>query len=88
MSNENDLRGSAPIFTAKDVLIEVRDEVRAMTKSVDILVSQNLNERVQSLETSRDESRGLAKIAIVIAALAGVATIVVAIFSVTGPVAG
>jgi hypothetical protein len=83
--SENDLRGSTPIFTAKDVLIEVRDEVRAMTKSVDILVSQNLNERVQSLETSRDENRGLARIAIVIAALAGVATIVVAI---AGPVGG
>lgn len=88
MSNDNDLRGSTPILSARDVLIEVRDEVKAMRSSVDVLVSQNLNERVQSLETSRDESRGLAKVAILIAALAGIATVVVAIFSITGPMAG
>ena len=83
---DNDLRGSTPIFTAKDVLIEVRDEVRGMKTAVDVLVSQNLNARVDDLERSRDETRGLAKVSIVVAALAGVATIIVAIFSITGPV--
>lgn len=80
--NESDLRGSTPIFTAKDVLIEVRDEVRGMKTAVDVLVSQNLNQRVDDLERSRDETRGLAKISIVVAALAGIGSIAVAISTV------
>lgn len=79
---DNDLRGSTPILTAKDVLIEVRDEVRFMRSAVDVLVSQNLDMRVDSLETSRDELRGLTRISIVLASLAAVGSIVVAAFSV------
>lgn len=76
--SDNDLRGSTPIFTAKDVLIEVRDEVRGMKTAVDVLVSQNLNQRVDDLERSRDETRGLAKVSIIVAVLAGIGSIVVA----------
>lgn len=80
--SQDDLRGSTPIFTAKDVLIEVRDEVRGMKSAVDILVSQDLGRRVDDLERSRDEARGLTRIAIVLAALASMGTIVMATISV------
>jgi len=78
---DNDLRGSTPIFTAKDVLIEVRDEVRGMKTAVDVLVSQNLNQRVDDLERSRDELKGLARISIVIAAFAGLGSIVMVVLA-------
>lgn len=78
---DNDLRGSTPIFTAKDVLIEVRDEVRGMRSSVDVLVSQNLDSRVDSLERSRDELRGLTRISIVLATLASAGSATVAVIT-------
>lgn len=81
--SESDLRGSTPIFTAKDVLIEVRDEVRGMKTAVDVLVSQNLNQRVDDLERSRDELTGLARISMVVATLAGVGSIAVAVITLT-----
>lgn len=77
----DDLKGSTPIFTAKDVLIEVRDEVRGMKTAVDVLVSQDLNNRVDSLERSRDEQRGLARISIVLASMAAIASVIVGIVS-------
>lgn len=46
----DDLRGSAPVLTAKDVLLEVRQDVREMKTGLDVLLSQNLNERVTLLE--------------------------------------
>lgn len=79
--SDQDLRGSAPIFTAKDVLIEVRDEVRGMKTAVDVLVSQNLNQRVDDLERSRDELKGLSRISMVIATGAGLGSIIVAILT-------
>ena len=82
---DNDLRGSTPIFTAKDVLIEVRDEVRGMKSAVDILVSQDLNNRVDSLERSRDELRGLSRISIALASLAALGSIVVGVVSMVRP---
>lgn len=85
MTTGEDLRGSTPIFTAKDVLIEVRDEVRGMKSAVDILVSQDLNNRVDSLERSRDELRGLTRISIALASLAAVASVVVGIVSMVRP---
>ena len=77
----DDLRGSTPIFTAKDVLIEVRDEVRGMKSAVDVLVSQDLNNRVDSLERSRDELRGLSRVAIVLGALASAGSVALAILT-------
>lgn len=80
----DDLRGSTPIFTAKDVLIEVRDEVRGMKTAVDVLVSQNLNQRVDDLERSRDELRGLSRVSIILASLAALGSVVLAVMAVTG----
>lgn len=74
--SSDDLRGSAPIFTAKDVLIEVRDEMRLMRSSVDILVSQNLNERVTAVEGWQNRVIGLASSARVLGIIATVLSIV------------
>lgn len=59
MSND-DLRGSAPVLNAKDVLLEVRTDVKLIGKNVDILVSQNLNERVTALEKAQWKTAGVA----------------------------
>lgn len=82
---DNDLRGSAPILTAKDVLLEVRDEVKHMRSAVDVLVSQNLDLRVDSLESTRDQARGLARLAIVLASVATVVSAVVGVISLLRP---
>lgn len=65
-----ELRGSAPVMTAKDLLLEVRSDVKAIGRNVDVLVSQNLNDRVTTLE------RGQWKIAGIAAALGAVAGVV------------
>ena len=59
MPSPDDLRGSTPILTAKDVLLEVRSDVREMRTAVDILVSQNLAERVTSIEKWQNRVIGL-----------------------------
>ncbi|MBA3875562.1 MAG: hypothetical protein C0498_01275 [Anaerolinea sp.] len=46
----DDLRGSAPILTAKDVLLEVRADVKAIGRHVDIIMSQKLDERLSAVE--------------------------------------
>lgn len=63
MSNGNgdDLRGSTPIYTAKDILVSLDRKVSEMDIKLDgvntaiqIIVSQNLNERLVKLE-ARDQ---------------------------------
>lgn len=58
MSNDEDLRGSTPIYTAKDVLVSLDRKVSDMdlkldglTTAIQIIVSQNLNERLVHLES-------------------------------------
>ena len=78
-----ELRGSAPILSAKDVLLEVRADVKAMSRQVDILVSQQLDGRLSALETWRDRvdgrvsviQIGLAVVGSIVALLVGVLTI-------------
>ena len=63
MSTDTELRGSSPVMTAKDVLLEVRNDVKDIGKNVDILVSQRLDERVKVLESGtvkQVENQGLA----------------------------
>lgn len=55
---DDDLRGSTPVYTAKDVLVGLDRKVGEMDLKLDgvntaiqILVSQNLNSRVVALET-------------------------------------
>lgn len=59
MNNDDDLRGSTPVYTAKDILVRLDDKVDKMDLKIDglqtavqILVSQNLNERVHQLEAN------------------------------------
>lgn len=60
-----ELRSTTPIFTAKDVLIQLNDTTREMDKKLDtaltalaIIQSQNLNERVAHLESIELRSQG------------------------------
>lgn len=62
MADSEELRGSTPVYTAKDILVRLDDKVEKMDLKIDgmqtsiqILVSQNLNERVVQLE--RDARR-------------------------------
>jgi hypothetical protein len=83
MSGSDDLRGSAPMLTAKDVLLEVRADVKAMSRNVDVLVSQQLDSRLNQLETWRDRvdgrvsviQIGLASLGAAVAVLVGLATL-------------
>lgn len=64
-----DLRNSTPILTARELLLEVRSDVRDMKSSVDVLLSQNLHERVVVLERAQWK---IALIAGILGAIAGV----------------
>lgn len=59
VSNPEDLRGSSPVLTARDVLLEVREDVRQMKSGVDILLSQRLDERVRDVERWQNRVIGL-----------------------------
>lgn len=65
MSDEN-LNGVG--LTAKDLLVEVRRDVKDMAKNVDILVSQNLDSRLKAVESWKDQLTG--KIVVVSAGIA------------------
>jgi hypothetical protein len=56
-------------MTTKDLLLEVRDDVKAMGKDVSILVSQDLDKRVSTLEQAQWR---IAAIAGTVGAIAGV----------------
>lgn len=49
-SVDGDLRGSAPVFTAKDLLREIYDDMKILRPQVASLVEADLPRRVRSLE--------------------------------------
>jgi hypothetical protein len=70
VSDDSELRGSTPIYTAKDVLVSLDRKVGEMDLKVDgvhtaiqILISQNLNERVVALEKNSGMSQETARLA-------------------------
>ena len=65
----DDLRSTATVLTARELLLEVRSDVRDMKTSVDVLRSQNLHERVVALERAQWK---IALIAGILGAIAGV----------------
>ena len=60
MPDPDELRGSTPVMTAKDVLLEVRSDVKGIAKNVDVLMSQNLDARLTALERSQMRGIGMA----------------------------
>lgn len=70
VSHPEDLRGSTPVLTARDVLIEVRTDVKAMKTGVDILLSQNLHDRVTAIERWQNRLIGLGFIGAALAVIA------------------
>jgi len=67
MSSSEDLRGSTPVLTAKDVLLELREDVRSMRTSVDVLVSQDLSNRVTAIERWQNRLIGLGMVGTLLA---------------------
>lgn len=65
----DDLRASTPILTARELLIEVRSDVREMKSTVDVLLAQNLHDRVVKLEQAQWK---IAFVAAILGAIAGV----------------
>ena len=65
--NTDDLRGSTPVYTAKDVLIGLDTKVQGIDSKLDtanqtlaILVSQDLDGRVDALERDWQQLKGMA----------------------------
>lgn len=63
----DDLRGNTTVYTAKDVLVRLDSRVESLDSKMDhlstaiqILVSQNLNDRVGELEKKEQERVGAA----------------------------
>ena len=54
----DDLRRSVPVMTTKDILLELREDVKEIRSFTDVLKAAHLPERVDSLESSRDQQRG------------------------------
>ena len=64
---EDDLRGSAPVYSAKDILQKLDRKVDEMDSKLDtaatamsVLVSQDLNDRLSKVESWKDRITGLA----------------------------
>lgn len=54
----DELRGSAPVYSAKEVLLRIDERTERLDRNVSVLMSQKLDERVDSLEASRDKDAG------------------------------
>ena len=64
---EDDLRGSAPVYSAKDILQKLDRKVDEVDSKLDtaatamsVLVSQDLNDRLSKVESWKDRITGLA----------------------------
>lgn len=87
MSEQDELRGSAPIYSAKDVLLRLDGKIGEMDAKLDgallslaILVDQRLNSRVGDLESWRHSHEGrMIGFSAAIGAIAGAVTLGVAI---------
>lgn len=70
MSTTEDLRGSTPVLTAKDILLELRDDVREMKSGVDVLLSQKLDDRVTAIERWQNRIIGIGLVGSLLSILA------------------
>lgn len=79
-AGDGDLRGSAPIMSTKDILLEVRDDVKDMKRNVDILVSQDLDSRITNIELWKARVSGsVIAIAAAVSAAVSVGTLLVSL---------
>lgn len=91
MANADELRGSTPILSAREVLIEVRDTIKTLDGKVDelnssviVLLSQNLEPRVKNLESFKDRMIGLGYIGVALGAVGTILSIIAIIARLTG----
>lgn len=70
VSTSEDLRGSTPMLSARDVLLEVRSDVREMRTSVEVLLSQNLGDRVTAIERWQNRIIGLGMVGAILGVIA------------------
>jgi len=82
MSNGAELRGSTPVYSAKDVLQRVDRTLEALDHKVDelvtetrILASQNLDTRLRGIESWQNRLIGLAGVGALLALLATILAI-------------
>lgn len=68
---EDELNPQATGLTTKEVLLEVRHDVKAMAKDVAILTSQELDNRVNALESWADRVNGRVNALIVLVSVVG-----------------
>lgn len=84
----DDLNPNATGLTAKDVLLEVRTDVKAMSRDLAVLTSQNLDVRVNAMESWRDRVDGrvgaLTVAVTVIGAILGIAVAIVTLAQLLG----
>lgn len=59
---DNEVRGSAPVYSAKDILQSLDIKMDRVVSQVDILVSQDLGTRVTSLERFRERVMGMSSV--------------------------
>jgi len=67
----DDLAPNATGLTAKDVLLEVRTDVKAMTRDLAVLTSQNLDQRVNAIESWKDRIDGRVTMLLVLVSVVG-----------------
>lgn len=77
LSTEDELRGSIPVYSAKDILQKLDRKVDEMDTKLDtaatamtVLLSQNLNDRLSKTEAWQQRINGLAILGPVLGALA------------------
>lgn len=80
----DELRGSTPVYTAKDVLVRVESKVDALDSKIDTLgnlMPHDLDARLRDLEASRAFVRGLAAVSGLVATIAAIASVIAIIVS-------
>lgn len=95
MSTDESLRGSTPIYTAKDVLVRVDAKIDTLDGKVDglaqavaVILSQDLGKRVGDIESWQNRVIGMASTARVLGVISTLLGIVAVAWQVIDKIAG
>lgn len=69
--SDDEINPSATGLTAKELLLEVRSDVKQISRDVTVLTSQDLDSRVNALESWADRVNGRVNALIVLVSIAG-----------------
>lgn len=84
----DELNPNATGLTAKDLLLEMRADVKAMSTTVNVIASQNLDQRLNTIESWKDRIDGrVTALIVLVGVIGGILGIAIAVVTLSRMVA-